>query len=185
MSQAYSFHPEVRHHRIYNAKLYTHTVLWVSGLLPPNNLFGTAGMSVQLCWQHVRPSYAGDLDTSFRSVIAHRYRLNMSMSFICRLKLCRGERSFYFSKPRLLRRYRALLPRSSLGLSADWCEVLPLLTVYDVIIEDTLEAVRGLRQVLTLMVSMTPDVGVHQSKSNRFQIDGMANMRHDDQDLQD
>ncbi|KAA6408789.1 MAG: hypothetical protein FRX48_07132 [Lasallia pustulata] len=57
-----------------------------------------------------------------------------------------------FKNPRLLRRYRALLPRSSLGLSADWCEVLPLLTVYDVIIEDTLEAVRGLRQVLTLMI---------------------------------
>ena len=143
-------------------------------------------MSVQLCWQHESPSYAGDLDT----FISQRHCTPPPFEYVRVFYLPtqivqRRKVILLFKNPRLLRRYRALLPRSSLGLSADWCAVLPLLTVYDVIIEDTLEAVRGLRQVLSLMVSMTPDVGVHPSEFNRFQIDCMTNMRHNDQDLRD
>ncbi|KAA6408190.1 MAG: hypothetical protein FRX48_07932 [Lasallia pustulata] len=122
-----------------------------SGPLPPKNLFGAAGMSVQLCWQHERPSYAGDLDT----FISQRHCASPPFEYVnvfyLPTEIVQRRKILLFKNPRLLRRYRALLPRSSLGLSADWCAVLPLLTVYDVIIEDTLEAVRGLRQVLTLM----------------------------------
>lgn len=58
-----------------------------------------------------------------------------------------------------------LLPRSSLGLSPDWCTVLPVLTVYDVIIEDSLEAICGLKRVVTMMVRMTHGTGVDKMHS--------------------
>lgn len=153
-------------HYTYKGKTYTHTILRSLGLPPPNNLFGTGGISVQLCWQYESPIYYGDLDT----YISQRHCAPPSFEYVHIFYVPteivqRRKVILLFKTPRLLCRYRVLLPRSSLGFSADWCTVLPLLTVYHVIIEDSLEAICGLKRVVTMMVSMTHKTGVISSDS--------------------
>ncbi|KAI4130371.1 MAG: hypothetical protein LQ347_003416 [Umbilicaria vellea] len=124
-----------------------------SSVEPKLQLPSRGGLSVQLCWQYESPSYYGDLDT----YISQRHSAPPPFEYVHVFYMPteiaqRRKVILLFKTPRLLRRYPVLLPRSSLGLSTDWCAVLPLLTVYEVIIEDSLEAIHGLKRVVAMML---------------------------------